>query len=160
MNDFAAEIREAARAALPENAFLRRDRGDALFVTNAPRLRPEADWRAALADAGFSCETQGGLLFLTPGQRWLDRLQACFPEPADHFSGTLARFAALPATPEALLLFARGARILDGEPDDGAFERGLRQAVAVALRRGGSGGLYACALLRAILVSKTERDSY
>ena len=50
-------LRQAAAAALPRGAFLRRDRGEALFVTDAPRQRPEADWpgiAARLARSGFA----------------------------------------------------------------------------------------------------------
>ena len=53
MHSLARILRQAAADALPEGAFLRRDRGDALFVTNAPGLCPGADWATALAEAGF-----------------------------------------------------------------------------------------------------------
>ena len=36
MNDFAAELRRAAQQLLPPGAFLRRDRGEALYVSDAP----------------------------------------------------------------------------------------------------------------------------
>ena len=43
MNDSLPEaLRDAARDALPSGAFLRRDRGAALFITDAPRHRPQS----------------------------------------------------------------------------------------------------------------------
>ena len=52
-NPLSAALRAAAAAALPGEAFLRRDRDGALFVTNAPRLRPDGDWAGALNRAGI-----------------------------------------------------------------------------------------------------------
>ena len=153
MNSLSEALRASARAALPPGAFLRRDRGDTLFVTNAPRLRPDVDWAGALARAGFDCASRGGLTVLRPGAAWLQRLEAGHPTPPDTFCAGFARFAGLAPEPESLRLFALGARILDGEPDDGRFERDLRRRAAVCLRLSASpsnlrgGGLYACALL-------------
>ena len=53
------QMRAAARAALPPRAFLRRDRGKALFVTNAPAFNP-----ALREIPGFTAERRGGLLVL------------------------------------------------------------------------------------------------
>ena len=121
MNSFAARVREAAAAILPDGAFLKRDRGDALFVTDAPRRRPDADWAERFAAAGFVCEITGGLARLTPGQRWLDALEARCPEPPDMFCASLARFAGREADPAALRLFAAGLRLLDGGRDPHSF---------------------------------------
>lgn len=155
MRSLAEQLREAARAALPEGAFLRRDRGEALFVSDAPRLRPPADWLPALEPAGFLCEVRGGLLYLTPGPAWLAGLEARFPEPPDAFSASLARFRGMTPENESLALFALAIRRMDGEADGGRFERRLRQRAAECLRLTAAdktttpgGGLYACALAR------------
>ena len=152
-NPLARRLRGAAAELLPEGAFLRRDRGGALFVTDAPRRAPGAGWAERCAAAGFDCREDAGLLYLLPGPQWLTELEAQFPDPPDGFSASLARFAGRPPEQEAVALFARGARILDGEGDDGGFERRLRQLAAEALRRApnepdAGGGLYACALVR------------
>ena len=151
-------LREAARAALPEGAFLRRDRGEALFATDAPRLSPDADWPGALARAGFACELQGGLAFITPGPKWLAALERAWPAPPDDLCRSLARFAGLEPDGESLRLFALGARRLDGDPEvGGRFERRLRQRAAECLRlnahsdQNRGGGLYACALMNHII---------
>ena len=145
MNDpFAIRLRETVKAALPTGAFLRRDRGDALFITDAPRRGVNPDW----ASLGFACGTRDGLAFLTPDSRWLSMLEAEYAAPPDHLSHTLARFRGEPS-PTALCLFAMGMKRLEGGPWDSAFERRLRQTAAEALRNHENcGGLYACALLR------------
>ena len=144
-------LREAARAALPPGAFLRRDRGEALFVTDAPRIAGDVGWRTALADAGFWVRERGDLARLTPGPEWLARLEAEYPAPPDAFCRGFVRFAGRAVEPKSLALFALGARLLDGGADDGRFERRLRQRAAECLRMNPStprgGGLYACALL-------------
>ena len=162
----ARALREAVAARLPEGAFLRRDRGEALFVTDAPRRRPDADWSAALAGAGFACAEEAGLLRISPDAPWLARLEAAYPEPPDPFCASLRRFAGLPPEAESLRLFALGARALDGGEDGARFERLLRQRTAVCLRENRihprssprGGGLYACALLTHILKEGNEHE--
>ena len=157
MNSFALKLRQAARAALPEGAFLHRDRGEGLFVTDAPRREPGGRWRAALSEAGFILSEDGGLARLSPAPAWLNRLEARYPEPPDALCASLQRFAGEPPEPESLALFALGARALDGEDDHGRFERQLRQRAAACLRLNRTqstrhgGGLYACALLAHII---------
>ena len=158
MRSLAEELRRAAREALPSRAFLRRDRGDALFVSDALRLCPGGDWGDALARAGFLIESDGGLLRLCPGPAWLRALESRFPEPPDDFCASLVRFAGMDADAESLALFALGARRLEGEPDGGRFDKKLRQRAAECLRLNRTtegpthgGGLYACALLRYII---------
>ncbi|MDO4865978.1 MAG: hypothetical protein Q4C10_05435 [Clostridia bacterium] len=159
MNSFALELRQAARAALPEAAFLRRDRGDGLFVTDAPRRCPDGGWRQALREAGFAVETRDGLARLSPAPTWLKTLEARFPEPPDALCASLFRFAGRAPEAESLRLFALGARTLDGEGGDERFDRALRQRAAECLRLNGihpegptlGGGLYACALLHYLI---------
>lgn len=147
MNSFAAELRQAALGLLPEGAFLRRDRGAALYVTDAPRRGGTADWRSA----GFLCREAGGLLRLTPDDRWLRRLEALYPEPPDPLCAALKRFSG-PVDPEVLRLFARGVKPLDGGADDPLYDRALRRRAALCLRtHDPGGGLYACALLNHLI---------
>lgn len=148
-----AALRQAARAALPEGAFLRRDREDALFVTDALRLDPRA--AEALGRAGFGVEARGRLLALTPEPVWLNRLEALYPGPPDFFCQTLLRFAGQPPDEPSLRLFARGARLWDEGRWDDAFDKALRRRIAEALRSGGGGGLYACGLLRHLMKEAT-----
>jgi hypothetical protein len=155
MHSLAQTLRTAAAAALPEGAFLRRDRGDALFVTDAPRFSAETDWAARLFEAGFFCTDNGGLLRLWPAEIWLTRLEAACPDPPDALSQELLRFRGRSADGESLKLFALGIRCLDGGDGATRFDRQLRQRAATCLRLNAmnpsdptrGGGLYACALL-------------
>lgn len=161
MLSLAAQLRRAARAALPESAFLRRDRGSALFVSDAPRQCPHGDWRERLARVGIDLQERDGLAHLSPGFTWLTRLEAEYPAPPDVFCEGFARFAGLPPDTESLALFALGVRVLDGAPDNGRFERRLRQRAAQCLRRNrihnekSGGGLYACALVKTMIEEAT-----
>ena len=136
-------LRDRARNALPERAFLRRDRGDALFVSNAPMLGP-----TAVPDC-FEADEKRGLLFLTPAPEVLIRFSQQRPDPPDFFCASLRRFEGLPVDPESRFLFALGLRWLDGDTTAARFDRLLRQRAAVCLReKHAGGGLYACGLVR------------
>lgn len=56
------EHRNFIRSCLPPKAFLRLDRGDSLFVTDAPRFLPEKN----LQIPGYSTLLAGGILHITP----------------------------------------------------------------------------------------------
>lgn len=132
-------LRERVRAALPVRAFLRRDRGSALYVTDAPRHGFTGEI------AGLRAETQGGIARLHIKEEILD---ACDFLP-DDFARSLARFQNAPATGEALALFTEGMKLIEVPDEAGylAYDKKIRQAAAVALRTGEGGGLYACALV-------------
>jgi len=158
MDSLAKRLRQAARVALPDGAFLRRDRGDTLFVSDAPGRFDKEGLLPALARAGFEGKIDGALVRMWPGSGWLYRLEAAFCEPPDAFCASLVRFAGREADGESLALFSLGARLLDGEADDGRFDRALRQRAAECLRLNRTtdgplhgGGLYACALLRYLI---------
>lgn len=159
-------LRQAAADVLPAEAFLRWDRGDALFVTDAPRRRPDVDWAKALRGAGFECQMRGGLLALTPGAAWLARLEAARPEPPDALCADLRRFRGLPVEPESLRLFAFGARCLEAHEGADAYDKMLRRRAAECLRLNAmnpnepqrGGGLYACALLNHEMEDETDED--
>lgn len=136
------KMRASAAAYLPEGAFLRRDRGDALLVTNAAASVP-----------GFISEPRGGLTALVPDDTWLLDFERAH-SPAGHFSQSLYRFAGQPPTPEARALFIRGAKLAEARPSAGeaaGFDRAVRNLAAVALRTGAGGGIYALAVLDEML---------
>ena len=134
MNDLCRALRATARAALPPGAFLRRDRGDALFITDAPRIDPRADLTAALAEAGFECAGADGLLRLWPAESWLMRLEAATPDPTDDLCRSLIRCRGMSPDGASLGLFALGLRCLDGGEGAERFDRLLRQRAAQCLR--------------------------
>ena len=137
-------MRLALSDLLPWGAFLKRDRGSALFVTDAPRRGACPDW----SSVGFLAREADGLACLTPDAGWLAQLEARWPEPPDLMCAQLRRGSG-PVDGQVLELFAMGLKILDGGPFDPAFDRRLRQLAAVTLReQRARGGLYACGLVR------------
>ena len=144
-------LRGELRPLLPERAFLKRDRGDALLITNAPALGCAPEMLP-----GCIVETCGTLLRILPDADWVAAYEARIPEPPDHLSRTLLRFRGIEADMDNLHLFARIAKLLDAQPSPGeteACDRALRNHAALALRGGCGGGLYACACVRALLKS-------
>ena len=137
-------LRDRVRAALPEGAFLKRDRGDALYVTDAPR-------KGGVADIpGFCVKVQGDIarIFVDAGKlETLSRELGFAPDAlADELSGFTG------GSPGAAQLFSDILKSL--EAGDGGYEeldRRLRQLAAVALRAGGGEGLYYCAMALAEL---------
>ena len=142
-------LRSELRPLLPERAFFKRDRGDALLITNAPALGLAPDRLP-----GCIVENRGMLLCILPDAQWIAEYEAAIPEPPDHLSRTLLFFRGVEADPDNLRLFARIAKLMDAQPSPGEIEacdRALRNRAALALRGGCGGGLYACACVRALL---------
>ena len=142
-------LRGELRPLLPERAFLKRDRGDALLITNAPALGLAPDRLP-----GCIVENRGMLLCILPDAQWIAEYEAAIPEPPDHLSHSLLRFRGVEADIDNLHLFARIAKLMDAQPSPGEIEacdRALRNRAALALRGGCGGGLYACACVRALL---------
>jgi len=151
-SELAACMRATIRAALPERAFLRRDRGRALYITNAPAFDPDV-----CAVEGFQVRRQDGLALIHPEPTWMSELEDAFPRATSDLSATLLRFRGWAATTEALELFCAGIKLQEmgksaPEAEIEAFDRALRQMAARALRGGiAPGGLYALSLLDAML---------
>jgi len=143
-------VREAILPHLPPRAFLKRDRGEGLLVTNAPVFDP--DIREI---PGFILEMQGNLLRILPDEGWLMHLEASHPQPPDFFSKTLLRFRGGQPDRQNLLLCVQGLKLLDagrepGQAEIAAYDHALRRRCAEALRGGAcAGGLYAAALILA-----------
>ena len=150
MNDFASEIRHVTSSLIPPRAFLRRDRGDALFITNARRIDPDRDYEACFVEKGFVIREENDLIRIWPGAEWMSRLEARYPVPPDHLSASLARFSGMQPDPDNIVLFAHGIRILDGDPIRD-YEIRLRQRAAVCLRQHTFGGLYACGIVNYLI---------
>lgn len=142
------EMRRTARLYLPERAFLKRDRGDALWITNVPAFDTEF-----CQIPGFICARRGGLLCLLPDEGWVRRCED--QPPLDVLSEAFVRFRGQDTDLDALKCFAEGLKLLEGGALlEGArsYEQKLRQRTALALRGGcPQGALYACALLNARL---------
>lgn len=135
-----AALTAEARVRLPEGAYLRRDRGDALLITD---FRGEVE--------GFARIPRGNLTALLPTPERIFRYEQ--KPPAGAFSASLIRFRGQAADEKNALLFARGVKLFGGTAAElAAFDRAVRQTAAEALRTGCGGGVYALALLRDELV--------
>jgi len=142
-------MRTAILPHLPQKAFLKRDRSEALLATNAPAF--DAGFKEI---PGFMLEEQGLILHILPDESWIHRLEAEISEPPDYFCKTLLRFKGERANRQNLLLFVQGLKLLDAgftptQTEILAYDRALRQRTAIALRGGCGGGLYAAGLLLA-----------
>lgn len=146
--DILLRMRDRLRAALPPCAFLRRDRGEYLFVSNAPAFADDLP-----TISGFFFDRRGPLLTILPDESWARELEDCHDAP-DHLAASLRRFRGERIDRDALLLLAQGFKIADmgssaSESDIFAYDRALRRRAALALRGACcGGGLYAAALLR------------
>ncbi|MGI6239931.1 MAG: hypothetical protein ACOYI5_09945 [Christensenellales bacterium] len=134
-------LRERVMASLPAGAFLRRDRGGALYVTDAPRF---GAWRAP---DGFHARIEGQIAKLYPEPALFTD---CAFEP-DALSEELARFRGAPADDAMLALLISGVKLLEAPDAAGliAYDRRIRQAAAVAMRAGGGAGLHTAARIAA-----------
>ena len=76
-------LRGELRPLLPERAFLKRDRGDALLITNAPAFgcTPECL-------PGCIVEHRGMVLCILPDAQWVAEDEAAMPAPPDSRSST------------------------------------------------------------------------
>lgn len=137
-----AALTAEARACLPESAYLKRDRGDALLITNV-----------GCEVEGFARIPRGNLTALLPTPERILRYEQ--NPPTGTFSASLIRFRGQTADEKNVLLFARGVKLFgSGTPSElAAFDRAVRQTSAAALRTGSGGGVYALALLRDELAS-------
>lgn len=155
------DLRARLRPRLPEKAFLRRDRGEGLFITNAPAFDP-----SLCQIPGFILEIQGTLMRIFPDEEYIRRMEQTQFAPPDHLSASLARFRGERADRANLLLFVQAAKLLDDdytapESEIDACDRALRNRCAQALRGAAcGGGLYATALLmnRAKHYNKGEKQ--
>ena len=142
-----AQLRRLLRPLLPERAFLHRARGDATFITDAPRHTSDL-LLPRFEAAGFRCTLQGSCLLLSPGPAFLTEFERNHPEPPDFLCASLLRFRGRPPCEESLALFAVGVRLLESGDarEREQYARRARSLAAVCLRKD-LGGAYACALL-------------
>ena len=145
----AAALRAEVQTILPENTFLRIDRtGRALYAVAA-----DDDALSLLTQQDWSCECAGRIHLIAPGIRHLSDMRAlAHPHPQ------WAAFAARPADPAILPLFAALLRAMELPPAPSAYdklEKQLRRSAAVALRTGSGGGLELCHSLFLLIQAQT-----
>ena len=154
-----ARMRKALRKALPEKAFLKRDRGSALFITNAPVFDLSIN-----SIPGFILVPDGKLVQILPDAESISEIESRFPEAPESLSASLLRFRSIMPDMENLQLCAHGLKLIDMVPsapakEIEAFDRSLRSHAALALRDAAcGGGLYASALINHSIKSIKENE--
>ena len=138
-------LRRAARGPLPGvlGAFLRTDRGDALYVSDALRRgMPLAPLAPAYDAIGFNAAENDGLLYLTPRDAWMPRVTDVIykPEYEDEQSRLLARLSSRDIAAFETELWLNCVKCAEGALDPDALFRRVREAAAVCLRAGMGGG--------------------
>ena len=130
------DLRSLALSQLPEGASLKRDRGGAMYLTDAPRR----GWNGVAV--GFTVEMCGALAKLTPDGSTMQQCDFVPDRLAKELSGMKG------ASSEAIELFAECMKCVEA-PDKNTLEKldkNLRRAAALAMGAGGGEGLYYCAL--------------
>lgn len=130
-------------------AFLRCDRGGALYVTNLPaRCDRWHELAQAMRAADFLIEERGALLAVAPDGAWRTQFeqwaaeQSCESELTRLFRQSGARS----VCDEETDAWLEGIKRLELHQGLGDYEKTVRQAAAVALRKRCGGALYACGL--------------
>ena len=152
-------LREAAFSLLPkkQGIFLRCDRGEALYVTNAPaRTDERIDWDMA----GFSCRAEGKLVFLTPEAVWIGRLEQWLAIKTEARLAAAVWHADFQETAEAdMALLIEGVKLIELQGDIRGYEKKVRQRAAVCLReKRGGGTIHVCALIADYLNGGGNQD--
>lgn len=135
-----AEVREA----LDSRAFLRLDRGSALFVSNAPLFQKQFS-----EIEGFEIRRGENLIFVYPSAERVRTIEKGIGMAEDGLSETLFRFAGQDVPESTRDLFSACLKLKQTcAPDLARADRILRQSAALALRGAiPGGGLFLCARL-------------
>jgi len=150
-------LREAAQRQLTgiKGAFLRCDRGEALYITNAAlRSQREIDW----AEAGFEACMKGRMTFLVPKDEAAAAFEAwLYPRVAKRFLYEHVSNADFGLVEEAdRRLWIEGVKQLEMRTKLD-YEKAVRQRAAVCLRqRVGGGTIRVCALIADALREMNE----
>ena len=157
MNPIRAWIEKALEGT---GAFLRRDRNAGLYVTNLPAKANDcSSFVRAMAEAGIRAERVGALLRLIPEAQWAAAFVAWAEAQAEpgKLTAQLGKRRGRPVCPEETACWLEGMKRLEqGDPD--GYERALRQAAAVALRKKSGGLLYACGLCLDLMEAKKRPE--
>lgn len=130
-------------------AFLRCDRGGALYVTNLPSRT--GGWQARLAPLDgqdIAWRAEAGLVFFTPGTSWAQAFDQWLLErvtPGD-LTRQLEKRRLFPFCGEEEACWLEGIKRLDLPRGACDYEKKLRQCAAVALRKQSGGLLASCGL--------------
>lgn len=154
-------VRRAARDLIANvyGAFLRVDRGSALYVSDAPRRGAQPDELRRVFDReDFDVVLNRGLLFITPRINWMLRVTEAIyrPEYEDEQARLLARLSGRGAMDFEYALWLDAVKCAEGAPVlPNAFERSIREAAAACLRTGHGG----CTLFHTYILYRARLSS-
>lgn len=135
-------LRNEIKLCLPPRAFLKTDRGDALFISNAPRFMPDA----IPSIDGFDICISNDLARIEPSPARIRTMENEIRTIGDDLALSLKRFRGQAVDRATIRLFNTILKSSDQRFD--ALERTLRQRSALALRHAAQGGgLLLCACL-------------
>lgn len=145
---FFETLRDRARAHLPEKAFLKLDRGDALLITNADPVEPVP---------GFTVMKRGAHTVLSPDIETIASFEDQF-DPRGELSRGLVRYRSFKPTADSIPLFSEGLKRLrlSSPSERQTYDKRARQYIAKSLREKQFGGLYAIALINDYLNTDME----
>ncbi len=141
-------LRSAAQQRLADirGAFLRCDRGEALYITNAAvRSEKVIDWAAA----GFDAHMNGKMTFLVPKDEWIESFEEWLcPQVKDAYLQKSLANADFGSIEEAdRMLWIEGIKQLEMRTNTD-YEKAVRQRAAVCLRtKSGGETISVCALI-------------
>lgn len=155
-------IRETVERMLSgSGAFLRCDRGQALYVSNVPVK--DKDWPAlaeSLESGGILCRSERQMLFMTPSLRWREPYTDWLMKQteADELTRLLMRTQGASVCPEETACWIEGIKRLElpSERSIDDYERLVRQTAAVALRKKCGGLMTVCGLCLNLLRSEQQ----
>ena len=143
-----AEVESLLGAAVP-GAFLRRARGDALFVSDAARKTPDTTaLESELSKYFYTARVEKNLLHISPAPEKVRAFEAFSSPEITPFLRGFTAFRGRETDEGAAILFSEGIKLCaesSGAAAISAYEKRVRQRAALALRTGGGGGLFACA---------------
>lgn len=149
-------LRTMVKASLPSGASLKLDRGDGLFITNAPLISSEPVYIS-----GFNMTHRGKMLVLLPEISLCKHIESGFPAPVGELSAALLRFHGKEPDSDVMPLIVRGLKLSFRKDMDlcRIYDRDVRQYAACAMRKGNTGGIYAAALLADTLLDPNMEDT-
>lgn len=142
-------------------AFLRRARGDALFVSDAIRKTPDAAAiESELNRYFYTARIEKNLLHISPAPAKVRAFEDFSSPEITPFLRGFTAFRGRESDEATIMLFSEGIKICaesSGAAAIAAYEKRVRQQAALALRTGGGGGLFACAQMIEYLTRRISK---
>lgn len=149
--NYVLALKSEVAAQLPAHCFLKIDRGDALFITNAD----------IFDIPGFICEHRGSMTVLRPTEEYFNKLEI-HGQPIGDLSRSVKQYAEIPISPAASALLIEGIKLMYHSTDTAVmlFDKNVRRFIAEALRTQSCGGIFLLAMLADTLITQHGGEKY